>query len=181
MSEHAILSASSSVRWINCPGSVRLTKDIPSSSSKFARHGSAAHALCERCLRDGSNAEDHQGLQIKIEDDVYEVDEEMVDAVQVYLDFVRSLSGELYVEQRVDYSPWAVKDSFGTADAIVIDWNQRHMTVCDFKFGAGIAVSAVKNSQLGLYALGAINEFGHLGGIDTIQLAIIQPRVGAIK
>ena len=51
MGNHAVLSASSSHRWINCPPSVRLTEHMSDSGSVYATEGSEAHALCEYKLR----------------------------------------------------------------------------------------------------------------------------------
>ena len=51
MGNHAILSASSSHRWMNCPPSVRLTEHMSDSGSVYATEGSEAHALCEYKLR----------------------------------------------------------------------------------------------------------------------------------
>ena len=182
MAAHAKLSASASSRWLNSPGSVRLTQDIPDHSSPFAREGTAAHEVGEKCLRNGTDAADYEGEQIKVESEIFNVDKEMVEAVQQYVDFVREINADdLHVEQRVDYSPWAVPDSFGTADAVVIDWKNRHLTICDYKHGTGVKVSAENNSQLKLYALGCINEYGYLGKIDTVTLAIVQPRIEHIE
>lgn len=60
MTNHAILSASASHRWLNCPPSARLTEDLPDTTSDFAIEGSDAHELCaylvEKAL--GRNARD---------------------------------------------------------------------------------------------------------------------------
>ena len=48
---HAILSASSSKRWLNCTPSARLEQNFPNESSVFAEEGTAAHALGEYKLR----------------------------------------------------------------------------------------------------------------------------------
>lgn len=42
---HAILSASSSKRWLNCTPSARLEQNFPNESSVYAEEGTAAHAL----------------------------------------------------------------------------------------------------------------------------------------
>lgn len=49
--KHALLSASSAHRWLNCPGSVSLTKDMPDTVSEYAEEGRLAHALAELKLR----------------------------------------------------------------------------------------------------------------------------------
>ena len=51
MTAHAILSASSSGRWLHCPPSARLNEKVPDESSAYALEGSEAHALCEYKLK----------------------------------------------------------------------------------------------------------------------------------
>ena len=47
MGAHALLSASSSKRWLNCPPSARLEENFPNESSAYAEEGTWAHELCE--------------------------------------------------------------------------------------------------------------------------------------
>ena len=49
--KHSILSPSSSSRWLKCPGSVRLTKDMENPTSSYAEIGTEAHELCEWKLK----------------------------------------------------------------------------------------------------------------------------------
>ena len=48
---HAVLSASSSHRWLHCNPSARLELEFEDSSSEAAAEGTAAHALAEHKLR----------------------------------------------------------------------------------------------------------------------------------
>ena len=48
---HALLSASSSHRWMNCPPSARLCENYEDKGSDFAAEGSCAHELAEHKLR----------------------------------------------------------------------------------------------------------------------------------
>lgn len=48
---HALLSASSSERWLRCPPSARLCESYEDKGSDFAAEGTDAHALCEYKLR----------------------------------------------------------------------------------------------------------------------------------
>lgn len=57
---HAKLSASTSKRWLNCPGSVRAIQELydehpelkeKDEASPYAKEGTAAHHLMERCLK----------------------------------------------------------------------------------------------------------------------------------
>ena len=62
MANHAILAASASHRWLNCPPSVRLTERIPDNGSIYAAEGSEAHELCEFKLRQLLGMEAHNTL-----------------------------------------------------------------------------------------------------------------------
>lgn len=48
---HAILSASSSHRWLECPPSAKLCAELPDTSSEYAQEGTDAHTLCEHRLK----------------------------------------------------------------------------------------------------------------------------------
>ena len=44
---HALLSASSSKQWLNCPPSARLQENFSNESSVYAEEGTFAHSICE--------------------------------------------------------------------------------------------------------------------------------------
>ena len=48
---HAVLSASSSERWLHCPPSARLCESYEDKGSDYAAEGTDAHGLCEYKLR----------------------------------------------------------------------------------------------------------------------------------
>ena len=60
MAKHAVLSASSSERWLNCPPSARLCEAYEDKGSDYAAEGTDAHTLCEYRLKQalGIPAED---------------------------------------------------------------------------------------------------------------------------
>ena len=185
MANHAILSASASHRWLNCPPSVRLTERIPDNGSIYAAEGSEAHALCEYKLRKLLGMEAHNPLDTPVGLQYY--DSTMEDAATGYAAFVLELLEEIrkscpdpivMVEQRLDFSRW-VKDGFGTGDAVIVADGTIH--VVDFKYGIGVPVSAEGNSQMRLYALGAVDMFGELYDIDTVVMTIYQPRLSSIS
>lgn len=185
MANHAILSASASHRWLNCPPSVRLTERIPDNGSIYAAEGSEAHALCECKLRKLLGMEAQNPLDTPVGLQYY--DNTMEDAATGYAAFVLELLEEIrkscpdpivMVEQRLDFSRW-VKDGFGTGDAVIVADGTLH--VIDFKYGTGVPVSAEGNSQMRLYALGAVDMFGELYDIDTVVMTIYQPRLSSIS
>ena len=180
--KHAILSASSSERWINCPPSARLCENYPDKGSDFAAEGTDAHTLCEFRLK--------QALGLPAKDPIEDLgwyNEEMEECAAAYTAYVMELveaakqSGStptVLIEQRVDFSRW-VESGFGTADCVVIA--NRVLNIVDYKHGQGVEVSAVDNSQMKLYALGALEIIDYLYDIEEIQMTIFQPRKGNVS
>lgn len=162
---HAKLSASGAHRWMACPGSVAAEAPFPESTSEFAEEGTRAHELAEKYLAGGRPRCS---------------DKEMVGYVKDYVKYVKSLPGDLFIEQRVAFSRWA-PGGFGTADAVAIDADAKTLTVVDLKYGKGVPVYAEDNPQGMCYALGALYEFGALYDIETIKIVIHQPRLDNVS
>ena len=180
--KHAILSASSSERWINCPPSARLCENYPDKGSDYAAEGTDAHTLCEYRLKLALGLPTKNPIE-----DLGWYNEEMEECAAAYTAYVMELveaakqSGStptVLIEQRVDFSRW-VESGFGTADCIVIA--DRILNIVDYKHGQGVEVSAVDNSQMKLYALGALEIIDYLYDIDEIQMTIFQPRKGNVS
>ena len=180
--KHAILSASSSERWLNCPPSARLCEAYEDKGSDYAAEGTDAHALCEFRLK--------QALGIPADDPIENLtwyNEEMEDCAAGYATYVSELletakqacaDPVILIEQRVDFSRW-VQDGFGTADCIVIA--DDILNICDYKNGKGCLVLAERNPQMMLYALGALEIFDGIYDIDSIRMTIYQPRKSNIS
>lgn len=180
--KHAVLSASSSERWLNCPPSARLCEAYEDKGSDYAAEGTDAHALCEFRLK--------QALGIPADDPIENLswyNEEMEDCAAGYAAYVSELletakqtcaDPVVMIEQRVDFSRW-VKEGFGTADCIVIA--DGVLNICDYKNGQGCLVLAERNPQMMLYALGALEIFDGIYDIDTVRMTIYQPRKSNIS
>ena len=189
MTAHAILSASGSKRWLSCTPSARLEATLPepkrgNNAFDFSQEGTMAHSLAEVKLR-------HHFGQIGIEE--YEKEYEIIKATPYYNDdfeanvdnyvlYVRSQIGEgdtPLFEQRVDFSDW-IPDGFGTADVVIL--SKHTIRVIDLKFGKGVPVSALDNTQLRLYALGAYSKFKEeYPEIKEVSYTIHQPRLDSIS
>ena len=179
---HAILSASSSERWLHCPPSARLCEAYEDKGSDYAAEGTDAHTLCEYRLK--------QALGIPAEDPIENLswyNEEMEECAAGYAAYVVELletakqtctDPVVMIEQRVDFSRW-VQDGFGTADCILIA--DGVLNIVDYKHGKGVEVSAEGNTQLSLYSLGALEIFDGIYDIDTVRMTIFQPRKSNIS
>lgn len=175
---HAILSASASHRWLACPGSIALSQGLPDTAGQSALEGTAMHEVAAWCLTEGTDAAAYIGRLVKVDKgDSIEIKDHHAALVQTYVDVVRELvattGGTLLVEQRVDYSAvLGVQDSFGTADALILAGDTLY--VIDLKTGQK-DVSAEDNTQLQLYALGALEDFGLVADFTNAVLMISQP------
>lgn len=176
---HAILSASSASRWLNCPPSALINAQAEHKESDAAKQGTAAHELAEWKIHNELIAGGDEKRPFPKTVDPWH-DEEMERHTNAYLGFVadalddlKDRGAELLLEQRLDFSTW-VPEGFGTGDAVIIADNVIH--VIDLKYGEGIVVDAVENPQLALYGLGAVATFGDLYDLDTVKLTIFQPR-----
>ena len=182
MPNHALLSASSSHRWLHCPPSARLCEGYDDKGSNFAAEGTDAHALCEYKLRAALGMEAKDPTE-----DLSWYDAEMEESANGYAAFVMELVEEakkncsdpvVLIEQRLDYSRY-VAEGFGTGDCVIIADGTLH--IVDFKYGRGILVEAEDNPQMMLYALGALELFDCLYDIDTVSMTIFQPRRGNVS
>lgn len=165
---HALLSASSSSRWLACPPSAVAASLYPSTETEYTREGTLAHEVAELMARKGE-------VDLRAVPDG--VTMEMLNCARDYADYIqeqiKSPDAVVLLEQRLDFSPW-VPEGFGTGDCLILQGT--HLDVIDYKYGQGVEVSAIGNSQMRLYGLGAIHAFGDIYNIETVALHIFQPR-----
>lgn len=179
--KHAVLSASSSHRWLECPPSALLCSKVGDTTSEFAMQGTDAHSLCEHKLKTalGQKSKDPtKNLQY--------FDEEMADCSDMYAQYVMEQFGAakekckdpiVLIEQHLDFSRW-VPQGFGTGDCVIVA--DETLTVIDFKYGK-LVVEAEKNSQMMLYALAGLQLFDGIYDIKKITMTIFQPRRDSVS
>lgn len=182
---HALLSASSGYRWTVCTKAPHFEEQFPDSSSWAAQEGTIAHAICEYCLLNDIRADEataKEVLEINQLISHHEANKgdwqdelaSMQRYCQEYIDYVLSIPGERYIEQRVNFSH-IVPEGFGTSDAIIL--NGDAVDVIDLKFGKGKKVYA-DGPQMRMYALGALNDLGFIfDNVKTVRMHIHQPRL----
>lgn len=175
--KHAVLSASSSHRWLACPPSALLCAKEKDKPSEFALQGTDAHTLCEHKLKTALGQQSKDPVE-----DLTFFDEEMADCTDMYAQYVmeqlsaakeRCSDPIVLIEQHLDFSQW-VPEGFGTGDCVIVA--DETLTVIDFKYGVGILVNAENNPQMMCYALGALSIFDGIYDIKEITMTIFQPR-----
>lgn len=199
--EHSLFSASGSAGWMTCHGKLALEAGR-NTTSEYADEGTAAHELAKWVLTarvDGLKtgkrvtAANYLGTKIKVASGrEFEVTDEMVEAVDDYVDsfmiWTQGDNVERWIEQRVYYhEALGVEkhEAFGTGDGLAIVFGAPEadgmpagdeLQIHDLKYGRGVRVDAVGNSQMRLYALGALYEYGFLADITRVRMVIHQPR-----
>lgn len=192
---HALLSASSAHRWLACTPSARLEEQFPDTTSEAAREGTLAHELAELKLQHYFNTTEfgRQKFSRRVnklkKEELWQ--EEMDGYTEEYLDYVKQEAlrqkcpVKALIEQRVYFKEYTFAeteddiDGSGIADCILLYGDT--VQVIDFKYGKGVPVSAERNPQLLLYALGACCMYRFLYPIRNIKIAIVQPRLNNIS
>lgn len=183
--EHALLSASSSGRWLNCTAAPRYEAEFgEDDKTVYAAEGTLAHRICELSAQYNFNIITKRKLNSQIkklrENELFQ--EEMITTGVFYAEYLRNKSltfaNKPYTtwEVKVDFSDY-VPEGFGTCDCVMIGDDTLHIT--DYKHGKGVEVSAKNNSQMRLYALGALKQYASIFGsaIKKVSMAIVQPRI----
>ena len=186
MADHALWSASATERNWACPGALALTKDLPEQPGEAADWGTVCHEISQLCLRDNRQADEFIGQTMKGKVHEFEVDEEMAETAQIYIDYCRGLIAKykaetgknpiIFVEEYLTLD--ALKPPFdagGTGDFVAIFPAWKMIEVVDLKTGRGVIVEVKGNPQARSYALGAmLKHKGH--DITQVRSTIVQSR-----
>jgi hypothetical protein len=189
MGKHAILGASKSEIWLNCPGAPALWEKVKEliaagklqvKESEYAAEGTEAHELLQKWA---THYRDKSGAFIFPKN----TPEDMKPAVKVAIDDLKKRWApgshkELVIEQEVSLEPLGLPDMFGTMDIGIVEAFGT-LEAADYKHGRGVKVEIFKetalgykliNTQLIYYALGlaALYDFN----FKDVLLKIIQPR-----
>lgn len=174
---HARCSASSAKRWMTCPGSLQGPR-AENKSSIHSATGTFAHDIAAKCLAENANPSDFLLHRGKVDGFDVECDQEMVDALDLYVDNIRDdlKDGDLHWTEMplLEALREIDEDLGGTADFVRYRPSTQSLRVTDFKFGAGVYVDAEDNTQAKVYALGALLKVGL--PVKEIEVVIAQPR-----
>ncbi len=179
--EHAKLSASSAHRWMACAGSVALSVGLQNASSIYAAEGTAAHYIAAECQIKSNPARGSKylGQMALVEGHEIEITEDLLDAVQDFLDYIRQHERKEdvhFVEQSFTTAMAKLHPDFGgSADRVMWRASEKLLRVYDYKHGAGIAVTVEDNKQMKYYALGALLANPQFSA-RLVEMVIAQPR-----
>lgn len=187
--DHARWAASSTAANWACAGRLAQIESIttPEKENRAAAWGTACHQLSESCLRNGVDALSFLGAVQSTKEHKIDVDEELCDTAQQYIDYVRDRlaaytadTGEdaiVVYEQRFSLTE-ALKTPYeagGTGDTVIFFPKWWLIEVVDLKGGRGVIVEVTENKQLRTYGLGAVIENSGRD-ITRVQVTIVQPR-----
>ncbi len=172
---HSKFSASGAERWFNCPGSVALSEGVPDKETEWSKEGTLAHELLENILRVMILA---GSTKVFYPQASRQFTKEMIHHGTNAANFIMGLyaktpGSEVMVETRI-YLSFIHPEMFGTFDGAVVD-HFGTLHVFDYKYGAGHAVSPVKNLQMIFYGIGLAHKYGW--NFKRVRLWIYQPRI----
>lgn len=183
---HSVWSASASEGNFACWGRLALTQGLPESTSEAADWGTCCHQIADACLRDDTDADRFIGATLKGKKFSFEVDEEMAETAQTYIDYCRKRIADYeaetgdkaryWIEQHFDLAEMNPPfEAGGTGDFVAFFPLWKHLEVVDLKGGRGVVVEAKGNKQGRTYGLGALVANKGLA-VERVTVTIVQPR-----
>lgn len=169
--KHATFSASGSERWLNCHGSIALSRRAPKQTeSRYAKEGTDAHTVLETVMKNPTNPEQAAAALRR------KYPNSMVDHALLTYDLIldkmpKGSSLLCETEVRLDFVD---EGMFGTVDAAIVE-EFGTLWVIDYKYGAGRLVNPENNTQMIYYALGIAHRLHY--NFEVVKLAVAQPRV----
>lgn len=179
--KHSIFSASSAERWVNCPGSVALSRGYANTSSAAALDGTIGHEVADICIRTGANP--YEVTEVDIDGTMHAVSEDTQANIVDYMAFLnarKGTDGQLLSEVRIDYSKVLgvpEEAGFGTSDIVILQADGS-IEIIDLKLGRKF-VEVSGNKQLMLYAAGVVDAMEEVSGtkVPSVTLGIYQPNI----
>jgi hypothetical protein len=190
-SEHALFGASYSHTWMYCAGAIQAGYNLKGHNTLLTIEGSAAHHWAEKArkgefdldlgigdeyidyITSDNDEPGSKGFEV-----VVTLNSEMVAHIKTFLEYCDLFIDddcEVFCEQRVDYSAF-VPNGFGTCDLGIYNRKTKKLYSIDLKYGVGLMVFAPGNDQGLIYATGLYDRLSVKYDIETIHVAIVQPR-----
>ncbi len=186
---HSLLSSSGSDRWMHCTPSARKEEHLESEESDYAKEGTLAHELSEIELLKYFKliTDEEYNIRLKVIEAHRLYNDEMPEFVAEYVDYCiqqyhyyKSVSDDvqIFIEDKIDLTEF-IPDGGGTNDFVIL--TDYFIEVIDLKYGRGVAVSAINNTQLRLYGVGSVFRHKLNYHMKEIKMTIVQPRIGNIS
>lgn len=176
---HALCSASSASRWMECPGSVGMSIGHEKPTGPWALEGTKAHECAEQMVCRWID-----GGECKLTSLVDCYGDEIVMHCLTYLAAVKK-EAKLYTAStlRISVEKKVALDEnlamYGTLDLCMTGVTQADGktagSLIDFKYGKGIEVEAEDNLQLAFYAAAMLKNSDRF--LEEVRCTIVQPRI----
>jgi len=170
----SVVGSSTAKRVLACPRSIDLAAMCPPApESPYAAEGSALHMAVEHALLHGMFAHELVGSEfygMMITKDLVE------ECIVPCLDAIDRLDPEKFFVERRGAFP-GIDGAFGTADVVTLHDDGTLRGIVDWKFGAGVPVSAEGNPQAMFLLCSQRAEHGR-NGDGYYQATFVQPRLG---
>ena len=162
MGKHALLSASSSKRWLSCTPSARLEeqfRDEPG-GSVYAEEGTAAHALAEHKLKKALKRRSKRPVSDYHCDEMEECTDGYVAFAMEQVELARQECKDpmVLIEQRLDYSAY-VPEGFGTGDLLIVLWSGIFVTLMANKISFQVMKQSVPDKAYDIH-YSCVDEHG---------------------
>lgn len=174
---HSIFAPSSGSMWALCPGSLIANLISKRKAGYEAAEGTVAHWVASNWIRTETWwPGELVGTTRIVDGHSIEITDEMLEHVQEYVVRVMGQEGVHYNERRIDISyVTPIPNQGGTGDHAIV--RLRVLKIIDFKYGMR-RIQARWNIQLLLYAVGWFMDLDVLYDFETIEIEIVQPRIG---
>lgn len=180
-SSGSVFRPSYSSTWLNCSGSLIPSMTAFDTAGTDAAVGTVFHELMA-FWGDNGRPDDWLGQRRDIVQqytgEVFEItiDEDMFSFGAECFARYEHIQGDRFYETRVDISSLTpIPDQGGTADLAICSLGV--LDVIDYKYGIGVQVWALNNTQLLCYAWGFFCEYDWVYNFLVIRLHIAQPRL----
>jgi len=173
--KHARFSPSNSKRWLTCGKSVLLPAKPKQEQSSYAARGTAIHSYCEEALLGEEPTGTYDGYTVT-KDDIETVANPYIEYIREF-NFMNDIALE-FIEMKVEIH----EECYGTSDFVYFNKVTGSLHVVDLKAGQGVYVYITNNTQLQIYALGAMKFIERLGmKVEQVTIHVVQPAVDNIR
>ncbi len=172
------LSPSASATWAFCTASPAFTEECRNSPDKKIRDAIAKEEQGSIYADEGSTAHDYAEKILTKKIDPKKLPREFKQVMD-YVDVCRTLAnrweGETFIEAKVPLFYYPQEN--GTVDHAVVSKDM--VCITDLKWGAGVPVEAIENTQLAIYAMSFVVQFQadyDITDATPVEIRIVQPR-----